>query len=77
MNPKCYKSANLPFCLGRGHRPNQFSHIIGGLWMLQPVGIKCYKSVNSEGENYGIKPSWRALETAWVRFLTSSFAKML
>jgi hypothetical protein len=26
------------------------------------------------GESYGIKPSWRAFETAWVRFFTSSLA---
>lgn len=28
-------------------------------------------------QNYGIRPNWRALETAWVRFLTSSLAKIL
>lgn len=35
------------------------------------MSSRCYKNVNSEG-NYGSKPNCLALETAWVRFFTSS-----
>jgi hypothetical protein len=38
MNPKCYKSAILPFS-GRGDRPGEISHIISSLWMFQLTGI--------------------------------------
>ncbi len=38
MNPKCYKSAIIPF-LGRGSRPGEISHVISSLWMSQPAGI--------------------------------------
>jgi hypothetical protein len=38
MNPKCYKSAILPFS-GRGRYPGEISHIISSPWMPRTAGI--------------------------------------
>jgi hypothetical protein len=37
MNPKCYKSAILPF--SESSRPSEISHVISSLRMPQPAGI--------------------------------------